>query len=466
MYKPNPSEAKFYLISGLAVFTASCADSGKEKETQDKAQPNIVMILADDLGWSQLGCYGSDYYETPVIDSLASEGMRFTQAYSAAAISSPTRASLMTGKHPARLNLTDFIAGGEFPDKPLQQPDWQKFLKLNETSIGEVAKERGYATALYGKWHLSKDKLPPESLSHNPQKQGFDDDFVTYKPSGRYKKEWQQAGDDAHSVDTITQRSIEFVEENIDNPFFLIVSHNTIHDPLMEHDTLVDYFEQKKGAQDSANNPVIGAMIKRLDRSVRKILNVLDQNELNENTIVIFYSDNGGKEAHADQYPLKAGKGWLYEGGIRVPLIVKWPGVVKAGKMSDALVTSNDFYSTFAELMGADTLTEEIDGQSFLPVLKGKKNDHHKALFWHYPHYHWGSGMRPGGAVRKGNYKLVIWYNELLREKKGAFELYNLKHDPGEQNNLFPEMQDKGKELFMEFKEWQNEVNAQMPEIR
>ncbi|MFW5901147.1 MAG: sulfatase, partial [bacterium] len=390
-------------FSAMAV-SVSCQD---RKEGEDKAeapaekgQPNVVVVLADDLGWKRLGCYGSDYYETPNLDELASDGMRFTQAYTAAAVSSPTRASIMTGQHPARLNITDFIPGGEFSDRPLQRPDWQKFLPLDKKTIGEAFKDHDYATGYFGKWHLSKEKMPPESHSHNPDKQGFDESFVTYKPVPSMAQPWQEnPEDDPHNVDTIATRAVEFIESHSDEPFLLFASPNSVHSPLMESEELIAKYEDKWGSQKGENTPVLAAMIETLDKSVGKIRTALKEAGIEENTIFIFYSENGGLEPSAVQTPFRRGKGWLYEGGIRVPLIVRWDGHIEEGSRSDALVTSNDMYPTLLNMAGIPVEKEILDGKNIFPVLKGEKESVRNALYWHYPHYHGGSGMKPGGAM-------------------------------------------------------------------
>jgi len=279
---------------------------------QEQIPPNVLLIVADDLGWTQLGCYGGAYY-TPAIDSLAVSGMRFTEAYSSAAVCSPTRAALMTGKYPARLHLTDFIKGQSFPDSLLMQPDWQKFLPLEELTLAELFKEKGYRTAIFGKWHLSCEKQPPESAPYNPDKQGFDDYMVTYKPvQGQ-----TDPGHDPHNVDSITLRSVQFLKQHGNEPFFLVVSHNAIHDPVMENWSRVKAYSEQFPESDHFVNPALGAMVNRLDEGSSLLLRTLDELGLVEHTIVVFCSDNGGKEAHASQYPLRKGKGWLYEGGIR-----------------------------------------------------------------------------------------------------------------------------------------------------
>jgi uncharacterized sulfatase len=452
------------LLSLLAV-SVSCQN---KKEKEERGNPNVVFILADDLGWSQLGCYGSDYYHTPNIDQLADEGMRFINAYSAAAVSSPTRASLMTGKYPARLNLTDFIAGNQFPDKPLKQPEWKKYLPLKENTPGELFKSKNYATAWYGKWHLSKSKTPPESRSHNPTKQGFDEEFVTYKPAANYPLGgWQKSGEDPHSVDTLTDLTTRFIRRHQDSSFFVAISHNTVHDPLKEDEARIEYYKNKPASEKPQNHPVLAAMIETLDKSVGRILRTLEKHNLEENTLVIFYSDNGGKVAYASQEPFRKGKGWLYEGGIRVSLVARFPGVIPENTTNEELVISNDFYPTFCSLLNKPVPEESTDGVNIMPLLKGEKDTlSRNTLYWHYPHYHKGSGMQPAGAIRQNNYKLIVWYEELLMDAPEPFELYNLKKDPGETTNLADDLPGKTRELFKKFKKWQQDVDAQMPELR
>ncbi|HKL32222.1 MAG TPA: sulfatase [Tangfeifania sp.] len=446
----------------LALSFTAVMSGGCEKQ---KSPPNIIFILTDDMGRSQLSCYGSNYYQTPHIDNLASEGVRFTHAYAAAAVCSPTRASIMTGKTPARLHLTDFIAGNNRDDFPLSQPEWQKFLPLEEVTFAELLKENGYNTAHFGKWHLSPEKMPPESLPYNPDKQGFDEHFVTYKPSGNMAQPWQDAEVDAHNVDTITSLSLDFMERNTKIPFFLFVSHNTIHDPLKERAETIRKYEEMEATEEAENHPVIAAMIERLDNSCGKIFNKVSELGLEDNTVVIFYADNGGKRSYAAQTPFRAGKGWLYEGGIREPLIVKWKDVIKPGTVSESMVSSIDFYPTFLEMAEVEwTVPENMDGKSIVPALKNPAAEIHQTLYWHYPHYHGGSGMVPAGAVRNGNWKLIEWYEKsLLGEQKAAYELYNLKTDEGETTNLTDSLQTKTMELAGKLENWRKEVNAQMP---
>ena len=432
-------------------------DSSFPKEGKDKVKPNFLFILADDMGWSQLGCYGSSFYETPSIDRLASEGMRFTDAYAACPVCSPTRASIMTGRYPARLHLTDFIAGGSYPYEKLKQPKWQKYLPLEEITIAEILKTAGYKTASFGKWHLSIAKEPPESKPYNPDKQGFDESIITYKPKSN-----QDPEKDANNVETITKESLEFLEKNKDRTFFLYVPHNTIHAPVLGKKKLADKYRNKAGAELPENNPVLGAMIEELDNSVGRLLKKLDELKIADKTIVIFFSDNGGLESVAKQSPLRSGKANLYEGGIREPLIVRWPGVTKPGSVCSEPVISVDFFPTFLEILGIENGAKNaIDGISIVPLLTQGGPLKRQAIYWHYPHYH-SSSIGPCGAVRKGDYKLIEWFDETVCGAGNRFELYNIKKDIGEQNNLAKEMSEKTRELKKMLENWRNRVNAQM----
>ena len=452
--------------------------SGSAKKGKDVVKPNILFVLADDFGWSQLGCYGSSFYETGNIDRLATEGMRFTDAYAACPVCSPTRASIMTGKYPARLHLTDFIAGGSYPHERLTQPEWQKYLPLEEITIAEVLKTAGYKTASFGKWHLSIAKQPPQSRPYNPDKQGFDESIITYKPKSR-----QDPEKDAHNVKKITETSLQFLEKNKDKPFFLYVTHNTIHGPVLGKKKLVDKYKNKTGPDLPQNNPVIAAMIEELDNSVGRLLRKLDELKIADKTIVVFFSDNGGLERAAKQTPLRSGKANLYEGGIRVPLIVRWPGVTKADSVCGEPVISVDFFPTFLEILGLENkakktidpvrnlrtvnkrekgnISNGVDGRSLVPVLAQTGPLKRRAIYWHYPHYH-GSSIGPGGAVRCGDYKLIEWFDESICGSGNRFELYNLREDISEKNNLAKEMPEKVKELKEMLANWRKKVNAQM----
>lgn len=425
--------------------------------SEAKSRPNFVFILADDLGWNQIGCYGSKFYETPNIDRLAAEGMRFTDAYSACPVCSPTRASIMTGKYPARLHITDYIPGDAFPYEKLKQPEWQKYLPLEEATIAEIFKSAGYVTASFGKWHLSVAKKPPESEAYDPDKQGFNETLITEKPASK-----QDSEKDAHNVDLITEKSLGFLERNKDKPFFLYVAHNTIHAPLMGKKKLIEKYKNKAGSDLPENNPVVGAMLEELDSSVGKLLKKLDELKIADKTIVIFFSDNGGLERVSKQTPLRSGKANLYEGGIRVPLIVHWPGVVKPGSVCSEPVISVDFFPTFVDILGLEYKTPNpIDGVNLVPLLRQSGVFSRQAIYWHYPHYH-SAGIGPCGAIRSGDYKLIEWFDETICGPANKFELYNLKEDIGEQNNLAKQMPEKVEELGKMLSNWRDKVNAQM----
>jgi uncharacterized sulfatase len=452
----------------LPQFTAKTLALGLEPPHGGKdiqLKPNFLFILADDMGWAQLGCYGRDgtfrqdsnFYKTPNIDRLAGEGMKFTDAYAAAPVCSPTRGSIMTGKYPARLHLTDFIPGGHYPYEKLKQPKWKKHLPLKEITIAEVLKKAGYKTASFGKWHLSITKKPPQSEPCNPDKQGFDESLVTYKPATNHNPK-----NDAHNVEIITEKSLEFLKKNKAGPFFLYVTHNTIHTPVLGKDKLVNKYKSKPGSDLPQNNPVIGAMIEELDNSVGQLLQKLDELKIADKTIVIFFSDNGGLERVAKQTPLRSGKANLYEGGIRVPLIVRWPGTVMPGGVCTEPVISVDFFPTFLEILGLESRANNpIDGISLLPLLKQKGTLNRRAIYWHYPHYH-TSSIGPCGAVRKGDYKLIEWFDETIRGPGNSFELYNLKKDIAEKNNLAKQMPRKTEELKKILANWRSKVNTQM----
>ena len=430
--------------------------------------PNVVMIIADDLGWSQIGCYGSSFYKTPNIDKLAKSGIKFTNAYSAASICSPTRAAIMTGKYPARLDLTDFIPGNTVENKPLLTPeDWQKYLPLKELTIAEKMESSGYSTGFYGKWHLSKEKLPPESLSHNPKMQGFNESFVTYKPSSNLIQQWQMENNDFHNVDTITKIGLEFLDQNQKSPFLLILSHNTIHDPLIESEKLINKYENKTHSDKEENNPIIGAMIETLDKSVGQIIKKLKILDLFDNTLLIFCSDNGGKHKHALQTPFKKGKGWLYEGGIRVPLIISWPKKIKKPFISHQMTSSIDFLPTILKVTNSDLYSkDEHDGIDISSIFSNQiQLINRDELFWHYPHYHNGSGMKPASAIRWKNYKLIEWHEPTLLNKANQIELYDLTVDPGEINNLSLKIPEIAFQMRNKLRNWTNEVDAKMPKV-
>ena len=422
-------------------------------------RPNVVLILADDLGWTQLGSYGGQAYRTPNIDRLAGEGLRFTDAYSAAAVCSPTRAALISGQYPGRLHLTNHIRGRDVLGKPVREPNWHSYLDLEVTTLGEIFKRNGYRTAHFGKWHLSPDKRPPKSLPFNPDKQGFDDVLVTYKPVvGESDPEA-----DPHNVQAITDHAVRFLEEHGQEPFFLYLPHNSIHEPMMEARRRIARYEGDSKLDKNKIMPTLAAIVERLDDSVGQVLAKVDELGLRENTMVVFYSDNGGAMAYARQDTLRAGKGWLYEGGVRVPLIVRWPGRVEPGSTTDHLMTTVDFFPTFLELLSDDAAPPDLDGESFLDVLEGAPARTDRSLYWHYPHYHVESKMAPASAVRRGRYKLIEWFEGSIGGAGKAFELFDLKSDIAETRDLMTSHPKVAQELKAELQAWRKRVGAQLP---
>jgi arylsulfatase A-like enzyme len=450
------------LKSGAAPFAA-----GQEARSVPD-RPNIVFILIDDLGWSDLGCSGSRYYETPNIDRLAGQGMRFTDAYAAAPVCSPTRASILTGKYPARLHLTEVIGAVERP-RPSQRLLGAKgrgFLPVEEISLPKALKPRGYVSACIGKWHLGGEGTLPEN-------HGFDVNLGATEagtaPGGYFKFHTPTLTlrEGEYLTDRLTEEAEKFMERNRNNPFFLYLPHYAVHTPFQAKPELVAKYKAKARPYQDQSNPTYAAMIESVDDSVGRILKKLDELNLAQRTLVFFFSDNGGlslttgrTEPATSNAPLREGKGSLYEGGIRVPLIVRGPGVAKPGTLCDVPVSSIDFYPTILEMSGAGLRPEQVvDGRSLVPLFKQEGAWNRDALYWHYPHY---DGERvyysaPCGAVRKGDYKLVEYFED------GKLELYNLKENPGERHDLSTVQPEKARELHQLLRAWQHDVGALLP---
>lgn len=459
MYRQTRRE--FLRMTGLAAASAvlgGCVTMGPAGAGKSK-RPNIVFILADDQGVHQLSCYGSDFYETPNIDRLAAEGMKFTNAYAASPVCSPTRASIMTGKYPARLHLTDYIKGGSPKDKRLLVPQWKPYLSLDEVTIAEALKEAGYVCGHFGKWHLNKDKNYRPGRAGDPGSQGFDTVLTTHKPKkgpeSPYEHDW-------HHVRQITEESLGFIEANKDRAFFCYVSHNTIHRPEIERAELIGKYAAKADADDDKNRAVLGAMVETLDRSIGRILDKLDELELTDKTIVVYFADNGGSGSHDILKPLRGAKGSLLEGGIREPLLVRWPGVVKANSRCDEPVISIDFFPTFLEAAGLKAGGAKVDGESLMGLLTQRSKLTREAIYWHYPHYSPQNHV-PAGAIRQGKYKLIEWYEKSADgvNAAGGIELFDLEQDVGEQNDLSGSMPDLAAKLHNRLKAWRQRVGAQ-----
>lgn len=426
-------------------------------------RPNVVFFLIDDLGWADVGCFGSQYYQTPNIDRLAAEGMRFTDAYAACAVCSPTRASIMTGKYPARLHLTDWIPGeGDSPANTLRIPDWRKVLPLEEVTVAEALKSAGYICASIGKWHLGG---PP----YYPEHQGFDLNVAGGNIGHPASCFWPYEGkthtvpglkDGGHEgeylTDRLTDAAEHFLEQNKAKPFFLYFPHYAVHRPLEGKREIVAKYKARP-PQGGQTNAVYAAMIESVDHSVGRILRQLDALGLAGNTVVVFMSDNGGLWPQSTvNAPLRAGKGYPYEGGIREPMIVKWPGVTPPGTTCAVPVSSIDFFPTLLEIAGVK-LPGPVDGLSLVPLLKRSGSLRREALFWHYPHYWNNSRVRPYGAVRAGDWKLIEFYEDM------RVELYNLKEDLSEARDLARERPEMALELRALLHNWRQSAHAQMP---
>jgi len=434
---------------------------------QNKTKPNVILILLDDLGWRDFGVYGSQHYETPELDRLAREGARFTQAYAACPVCSPTRASIMTGKYPARLHLTDWIPGRkQWPASKLLRLEFEQQLPLAETTIAEVLRPQGYRTASVGKWHLGGGDFTPDHQGFDrnvggDQRGGIGSFFGPFPGPGL-----EQTTKDDYIGDTLTAAAEKFIEESAKakQPFFVYLPHYLTHLPLSAKPGLIDKYKTKFAGKGDWPNPVYAAMVEHFDQSLGHLRKKLDELGIAKETVLIVTSDNGGlrheganKRLITDNSPLRAGKGHVYEGGIREPLVVCWPGVTKPGTVHDAQVCSIDLLPTIAEICGA-RVTAKVDGLSYAGLLRGGAPPRRDALYWHYPHYS-NQGGPPAGAVRRGDWKLIEFYED------GRLELFNLKEDLSETRNLIDKEPKRAAELHELLKKWRSDVNAAMPAV-
>jgi arylsulfatase A-like enzyme len=437
-------------------------------------RPNIVFMLADDLGWSDLKCYGSTVHETPNLDRFAQRCVRFTDAYAAAPVCSPTRASLMTGKAPARLHMTIWREAAENPprNRRLVPPVTVADLPLSENTIAKRLHAAGYLTALVGKWHLG-------DAAHYPEAHGFDVNIggtgwgapstYFYPYAGihwgefRYVPHLEYGKHGEYLTDRLTDEALRIIDHAGEQPFFLYLAHHAVHTPIEAKAPDVTHFTESLAEKGARRNPTYAAMVRSLDESFGRVLAHLERRGLAENTIVIFGSDNGGfignykHQQVTDNAPLRSGKGSLYEGGIRVPLMVSWPGVTPRGATCREPVISTDLYSTIFSMAGLPVPKGAVaDGQNLAPLLKQPNAHLHRdALFFHYPHYY--ETTSPVSAVRAGDWKLLEYYED------HHLELYNLRRDLSEQANLAPQMGEKANELRARLHGWLDAVKAQMP---
>ena len=420
-------------------------------------RPNIVFFLADDLGWTGLRCFGSDFYETPNLDALAKSGVKFTQAYAACTVCSPTRASIMTGKYPARLRLTDFIAGQNRPWAKMRIPNWTKGLAHEEETLAEILRKAGYRTGHVGKWHLERPGKPKED---GPTFHGFD--VSIQRPPGT---RGYLLKDGSYLTDYLTDQSLTFLAESKkqEKPFFLCFAYHVPHTPVQGRKDLVEAFQKKVNPKAIHKNPNYAAMVSSLDHSVGRVLKQLDKLGLSKNTLVVFTSDNGGltqrygkHDGFTENLPLRRGKGSAYEGGVRVPTIIRWPGKTSAGTTCEEPIASIDFYPTFAEM--AKAAIKDVDGLSLTTLLAQPKTSLKRDLFWHHPHYHAG-GDGPYSAVRSGDWRLIEFHEDQ------RLELYDLKTDLGEKTNLALTKPERAKELYEKLVAWRRSIKAQMPTV-
>lgn len=440
-------------------------------EVMQKQPPNIIFIMADDLGYRELGSYGNTFNETPNLDKLAAKSKVLPYAYTAAAVCSPTRASIMTGKYPARIGITDFIPEQEKTKKYLQ-PD--KYLTVNE-----ALKKKGYYTGIVGKWHLDTQFDNPQG---SPKQHGFDEVIgseTEYIANGDYfypytmVQSYPKGKQNEYLTDRQNEEACRFITRNQDKSFFLYLSYYSVHTRLEAPDSTVAKYKKKydtihgKGKSDifennnlkeanTLDNPYLAAMLEHIDKGVGDIMATLEKLGLAENTIVIFTSDNGGANHVANNGELKANKTWLYEGGIRVPFMIHWPNKIAPG-VDNTPISSIDYYPTFVAAAGADPQEYDVDGINLLPMLTDLKQLSRNTLYWHYPceTAHWTERM--ASSVRHGDYKLIKFYLD------DRYELYNLKNDPSEQGNLIHKEPQKLAELAHMLEQWKKEVNAEEP---
>jgi arylsulfatase A len=486
---------------------------------------NVVLFLVDDLGWRDVGCYGSTFYETPHVDRLAQQGLRFTNAYAACHVCSPTRASILTGKNPARINLTDWLPGRkDFDFQKLKNVPINQYLPFDEETIAERLQAEGYQTAIFGKWHLGEDPSGP--LSH-----GFDlqvPDWNKGWPLSYYhpfELEGLQGEQGDYLTDVLTTEALSFIEDNKEKPFFLYLSHFAVHDPIQGPKGLIDKYDEKRlemsysgpaftleGNPDNSivfsqqekdslmhlaaydgysvlphnmvkikqhqDNVQFAGMVESMDASLGRVMEKLEALGLEENTIIIFYSDNGGmssanfynpdrtipaskldKAFSTSNVPLRGAKGWLYEGGIRVPLIIKWPGTKVEGTTCEVPVNSPDLYPTILDMLGLPLSPgQHADGISLTPLFNKNQDLDREALYWHFPHYSNHGMQSPGGAIRMGPYKLIEYF------ENHTVQLYDLENDIAEAHDLSQEHPDKVKELQAKLKSWRESLNARMME--
>jgi len=450
-------------------------------------RPNFIFILIDDMGWKDVGCCGSMFYETPNLDRMAKEGVRFTNAYASCPVCSPTRASIMTGRYPARLGLTDYI-GGNARGKLIDAP-YIDHLPLEEKTIASALKDAGYRTYHVGKWHLGGE-------TYYPERHGFDINIAgchwgaprTYFSPYNIPN-FENGPDGEYLTDRITDEAVKLIKNNGDKPFFMYLSHYAVHIPIQTPQSYIKKYEQKakelgldqqKTFEEGdffpcehkrdrhiirrliQSDPSYAGMVENLDENIGRILETVEETGYAQNTVVFFTSDNGGlataEGSPTCNLPLSEGKGWMYEGGTKEPLLIKYPNVIKPGGVCDFPITSTDFYPTILDMAGLDFLPEQhCDGLSFYGLLQDGSTMDRDAIFWHYPHYG-NQGGTPGSSVRCGDYKLIEFFED------SRLKLYNLLDDVSEENNIAEDKPNITKQLKEMLSDWRASVEAKIPE--
>jgi arylsulfatase A-like enzyme len=465
------------LLTGILLLTGC-----KPKPALNPDKPNIIFVVVDDLGWADLACYGADLHETPNIDRFADESLVFTNSYAAAPVCSPTRASIMTGKYPARLNFTIWSEAASVAERKNQEvykflpPQTIESLPAEEITLAEKLKEQGYLTAHIGKWHIG-------DLVHFPEAQGFDFSvaasqrgapptfFFPYKGQawgelrfvgnlGRDAKgDYFTDREGEYLTDRLTDEALKIIEDAGIRPFYLNLCYYSVHTPIEAKEDDVEYFKNKLAPGLKHQNETYAGMVKSIDDNMGRLLKKIDEQGIAENTVIILISDNGGYinenrgKTVTSNFPLRSGKGSLYEGGTRIPTIISLPGNQLKGKTIDTPVSTIDFYPTLMEMVGVKDYPE-TDGKSFLSIMQGKQDEgmQNRALFWHYPHYY--PTTTRVSAVREGDWKMLQYLED------GRVELYNLASDLGESKNLADKNPEKAAELLDKLNSWRNETNA------
>lgn len=476
-----------HIVCAISLFFISCSYGNKSKTNSNPTNQatNILLVIVDDLGQRDLGIYGSTFYETPNIDAFAKRSVTFSNAYAASPVCSPTRAAIMTGKDPARLKITDWISGWGDKNKRMKTPKIREQLPLEEITLAELAKQQGYKTFFAGKWHLGKKGYHPDQQGFAINKGGFHGGRPYHGYYAPYKNPKLKEGPEGEYLpDRLTQETIDFMLANKSAPFLAVLSFYTVHTPIQASKRHIAYYKEKAKARGfktgkpvtvkegrsvttvQQQNAAYASMVAAMDENIGRLLSALRSSGLDKSTTVIFTSDNGGlatnrkSGAPTSNAPLRAGKAFLYEGGIRIPLIIQAPSQNTRGAVNDTPVTSVDLFPTIAALLAANDLPENLDGVNLLPLLASTTaTDDQRALYWHYPHYH-TAGWRPGGAIREGNWKLVEHF------ETGDIELYNLSEDLSEQHDLSKNHPEVASSLYSKLKKWRRYIGAEMPVMR